>query len=150
AYRGIDWNTVILIGAMIAPAVALTKTGAAHWVADQLVDALGGAGPHVYLAGLFVIAAAISQAISNTSTALVMMPIAIATAAEVHVAPLPLMLGVASGASASFLTPFSNGVSLMVYGPGGYRFGDFWRLGLPVLIWTMAVTVFIVPLYWHF
>ena len=87
---------------------------------------------------------------ANTSSALVMMPIGLATASELGVSALPMMLAVAMGASASFLTPFANGVSLMVYGPGGYRFGDFWRLGLVVMIWTFIVTVVVIPLHWKF
>lgn len=149
-YRGIDWNTCILIGAMIAPATAMTKTGAAALIGDYVVDVLGAAGPHAVLAGIFLVTAAISQFISNTSSALVMMPIGLATASELGVSALPLMMSVAMGASASFLTPFANGVSLMVYGPGGYRFGDFWKLGLPVMIWALIVTVVVVPLFWKF
>lgn len=149
-YRGIDWNTCILIGAMIPPATAMTKTGAAALLGDYVVGALGAAGPHAVLAGIFVVSAVITQFISNTSSALVMMPIGLATASELGVSALPLMMGVAMGASASFLTPFANGVSLMVYGPGGYRFGDFWKLGLPVTIWALIVTVVVVPLYWKF
>jgi di/tricarboxylate transporter len=149
-YRGIDWNTVILIGAMIAPATAMTKSGAAQMIGDHVVSALGGAGPTVVLAGLFLVSTVISQFISNTSTALVMMPIGLATASDLGVSALPMMMAVAMGASASFLTPFANGVSLMVYGPGGYKFGDFWRLGLWVLAWTMLVTVVVTPLVWRF
>jgi di/tricarboxylate transporter len=149
-YRGIDWNTCILIGAMIPPATAMTKTGAAALIGDQVVSALGSAGPQVVLAGIFLISAIITQFISNTSSALVMMPIGLATAAELHVSAIPMMLGVAMGASASFLTPFANGVSLMVYGPGGYRFGDFWKLGLIVMAWALIVTVVVIPLYWKF
>jgi di/tricarboxylate transporter len=149
-YRGIDWNTCILIGAMIPPATAMTKTGAAALMGDYVVTALGGAGPYAVLAGIFIVSAVISQFISNTSAALVMMPIGLATASELGVSALPMMLGVAMGASASFLTPFANGVSLMVYGPGGYRFGDFWRLGLVVLVWAFIVTVVVIPLYWNF
>jgi len=149
-YRGIDWNTCILIGAMIPPATAMTKTGAAALIGDYVVSALGGAGPQVVLAGLFIVSAIITQFISNTSSALVMMPIGLATASELDVSPLPMMMGVAMGASASFLTPFANGVSMMVYGPGGYRFGDFWKIGLVVMTWALIVTVVIVPLYWKF
>jgi Na+/H+ antiporter NhaD/arsenite permease-like protein len=78
------------------------------------------------------------------------MPIAFAAASDMGVSALPMVMSVAMGASASFLTPFANGVSLMVYGPGGYKFGDFWRLGLVVLIWTLIVTVIVTPLYWPF
>lgn len=149
-YRGIDWNTCVLIGAMIPPAIAMTKTGAAALIGDSVVDALGTAGPYAVLAGLFLATAVVTQFISNTSTALVMMPIGLATATELGVSAMPLLLAVAMGASASFLSPFSNGVSLLVYGPGGYRFGDYWRLGLPVLVWTFAVTLVVVPLVWRF
>lgn len=149
-YRGIDWNTCILIGAMIPPAIAMSKTGAAALIGDYVVTALGEAGPHAVLAGIFIATATVSQFISNTSSALVMMPIGLATAFEMGVSPLPMMMGVAMGASASFLTPFANGVSLMVYGPGGYKFGDFWRLGLVVMAWALVVTVVVVPLYWRF
>jgi di/tricarboxylate transporter len=149
-YRGIDWNTCVLIGAMIPPATAMAKTGAAAMIGDHVVNALGGAGPLAVLAGIFLATAAISQFISNTSSALVMMPIGLATASELSVSALPIMMGVAMGASASFLTPFANGVSMMVYGPGGYRFGDFWRLGLVVMAWALLVTLVSVPLYWKF
>jgi di/tricarboxylate transporter len=149
-YRGIDWNTCILIGAMIPPATAMAKTGAAALIGDYVVNAVGPAGPHAVLAAIFVVSATISQFISNTSSALVMMPIGLATAFELEVSALPMMLGVAMGASASFLTPFANGVSLMVYGPGGYRFGDFWKLGLVVMAWALVVTVVVIPLCWKF
>ncbi|MDF2619875.1 MAG: hypothetical protein K0S00_2534 [Xanthobacteraceae bacterium] len=147
-YRGIDWNTCLLIGAMIPPATAMANTGAAALIGDYIVNALGGFGPVAVLAGLFVASAIVTQFISNTSSALVMMPIGLATASELGVSALPMMLGVAMGASASFLTPFANGVSLMVYGPGGYKFGDFWKLGLIVMAWALIVTVVVIPLYW--
>lgn len=149
-YRGIDWNICILIGAMIPPAIAMTKTGAAALIGDYVVGALGSAGPHVVLAGIFVVTAVITQFISNTSAALVMMPIGVATASELGVNALPMMMGVAMGASASFLTPFANGVSAMVYGPGAYRFGDFWKIGSIVTIWALIVTVVVVPIFWNF
>ena len=149
-YRGIDWNTVLLIGAMIAPARAMEKSGAAEMIGNYIVNFLGDFGPTAVLVGLFLAATLITQFISNTSTALVMMPIAFAAAGDMNVSPLPMVMSVAMGASASFLTPFANGVSLMVYGPGGYQFGDFWRLGLVVMIWTLIVTVIVTPLYWPY
>ena len=149
-YRGIDWNTCLLIGAMIAPATAMAKSGAAQMIGDQIVSLLGAAGPVAVLTGLFLAATVITQFISNTSAALVLIPIALVTADDMGVSALPMVMSVAMGASASFLTPFANGVSLMVYGPGGYKFGDFWRLGLVVLAWTLLVTVVVTPLYWRF
>jgi di/tricarboxylate transporter len=98
-YRGIDWNTCILIEAMIPPATATTKTGAAALIGDYVVSALGSAGPQVVLAGIFLVSAVITQFISNTSSALVMMPIGLATASELGVSALPMMLSVAMGAS---------------------------------------------------
>src|SRR5262249_61481384 len=126
------------------------KPGAATLIGNYVVSALGSAEPLAVLAGIFLISAVITQFISNTSSALVMMPIGLATASELGVSAIPMMLGVAMGASASFLTPFANGVSLMVYGPGGYRFGDFWKLGLIVMVWALIVTVVVIPLYWKF
>jgi di/tricarboxylate transporter len=149
-YRGIDWNTVILIAAMIPPATAMAKTGAAHLIGDHIIGLLGAFGPDAVLIGVFLVAAAVSQFISNTSAALVMMPIGLATAAELQVSALPLLMAVAMGASASFLTPFANGVSIMVYGPGGYRFGDFWKLGSLVMLWALLVTAVVVPWHWPF
>ena len=119
-------------------------------IGNQIVNLLGDFGPTAVLVGLFLAATLITQFISNTSTALVTMPIAFAAAADMHVSALPMVMSVAMGASASFLTPFANGVSLMVYGPGGYRIGDFWRIGLVVLVWTLIVTVIVTPLYWPF
>jgi di/tricarboxylate transporter len=146
----LDWATIILVAAMIPPAVAMTKTGAAKLLGDLVIGALGGFGPLAVLAGLFVVTAVISQFISNTSSALVMLPIGLATALDLHESPIPMMLGVAMGAAASYLTPFANAVSLMVYAPGGYRFQDFWRLGLIVTGWSLAVTLAVVPLFWPF
>ena len=149
-YRGLDWNTVLLIGAMIAPARAMEKSGAARMIGDHIVSWLGGMGPIAVMIGLFVAATIITQFISNTSTALVMMPIGLAAATDMSVSAMPMIMSVAMGASASFLTPFASGVSLTVYGPGGYRFGDYWRIGIPVLIWTLLVTAVITPLVWPF
>lgn len=149
-FRGIDWNTCILIGAMIPPAIAMSHTGAAALIGDGVVGALGGWGPYAVMGGLFLVSAVLTQFISNTSTSLVMLPIGLATAGELGVSALPMMLAVAMGASSSYLTPFANGVSLMAFGPGGYRFGDFWRLGLLVLAWTFLVTLVVVPVFWPF
>lgn len=148
--RSVDWSTCILIGAMIAPAVAMTKTGAAKLLGDRVVDGIGGLGPYAVFIGLFLVTAVLSQFISNTSSALVMLPIAVAAAGDLHVAALPMILGVALGASTSFVVPVANAVTLSVYGPGGYHFGDFWRLGSVVSAWAFVVAVVVVPLVWPF
>src|SRR5262245_54198380 len=118
-YRGIDGNTCLLIGAMTPPATSMTNTGAAALIGDHVLNLLGAFCPIALLAGLFIASEAVTQFISNTSSALVMIRIGLATASEVEVSALPMMLGVAMGGNASFLTPFANGgVSLMLYGPG--------------------------------
>jgi di/tricarboxylate transporter len=149
-YRGIDWNTCVVIGGTIPLATALTKTGAAALIGDQVVRLVGDFGPRAVLAGLFLVTAAVTQFIANTPAALIMIPIAVATAGELGISALPLLIGVAMGASASFLTPVGSPVVLMVQRPGGYEFGDYWKLGLLVLLWSLFVAVFIAPLYWRF
>jgi di/tricarboxylate transporter len=149
-YRGVDWNTCILIGGLIPLATAMTNTGLAGLIGDHVIQLVGAGGPRAVLAGLFVVSTALTQVISNTSAALVMMPIAIATAGELSVSPLPLLIAVAMGSGAAHLTPMSTPVNLVTYGPGAYEFGDYWKLGMMVLLWSLVVAVFIAPLYWRF
>ena len=149
-YRGIDWNTCVVIAGLIPLATAMTNTGVAALIGDQVIQLVGAFGPRAVLAGLFIVTTAVTQFISNTSAALVMIPIATATAAELGISPSPLLIGVAMGAGASYLTPISTPVNLMVHGPGGYEFGDYWKLGLIALLWSLFVAVFIAPLYWKF
>ena len=91
-------------------------------------------GPYVLLVGLFVLTATLGQIISNSATALIVIPIAVSAAAELDVSARPLLMTVTVAAAASFLTPVATPVNLMVMGPGGYRFGDYWKLGLPLLV----------------
>jgi di/tricarboxylate transporter len=148
AYRAVSWTTVILIAGLIPVSQAIQATGAADDVAGLLVDVVGGSSPHLLLAGLFAIAAAFSVAISNTATALILIPIALSAAAELDVATPPVLMSVAVACSASFLTPISTPGNMIVMGPGGYRFGDYWRFGLPFVALFFLVAVFLVPLIW--
>ena len=111
---------------------------------------MGGAEPHVLLIGLFAITALFGQAISNTATALIMIPIAVSAAAELDVSAKPVLMSVAVASAAAFLTPIATPANLMVLGPGGYRFGDYWKLGLPLLALFFAVAVLLVPAIWGF
>jgi di/tricarboxylate transporter len=149
-YRGVDWNTCILIGGLIPMATAMTNTGLAGLIGDRVIQLVGAGGPRAVLAGLFIVSTALTQVISNTSAALVMIPIAVATASELSVSPLPLLIAVAMGSGAAHLTPMSTPVNLVTYGPGAYEFGDYWKLGMLVLLWSLLVAVFIAPLYWRF
>ncbi len=150
AYRAINWTTVILVGAMTPLSTAMAQTGAAQMLADGLVRLVGDAGPYALLAGLFLLTAILGQLISNTATALIIIPIAVAAAADLHISARPVLMSVTVAAAGAFLTPVATPVNLMVMGPGGYRFGDYWKLGLPLLIWFGVVATFGVPLFWSF
>jgi di/tricarboxylate transporter len=150
AYRAINWTTVILVGAMTPLSTAMSKTGAADRMAEVLVGVVGNAGPYALLAGLFALTAILGQLISNTATALIIIPIAVAAAGETGISPRPVLMSVAVAAAAAFLTPVATPVNLIVMGPGGYKFGDYWKLGLPLLMWFFFVSVFFVPLFWSF
>ena len=150
AYRGISWTTVLLVAGMIPISTAITKSGAGATVAEILVGAVGGAGPLALLAALFVLTVVFGQLISNTATALVVIPIAVSAAAQLGVSARPVLMSVCVAAAAAFLTPVATPANMMVMGPGGYRFGDYWRLGLVLVLLFFAVSVGLVPLVWRF
>ncbi|MFT3881581.1 MAG: SLC13 family permease [Gemmatales bacterium] len=150
AYRAINWTTVILIGAMTPLSLAMRNSGAAELMANRLVQIVGDSGPTALLIGLFVLTAILGQLISNTATALIIIPIAVTAAADLHISARPVLMSVCVAAAASFLTPVATPVNLIVMGPGGYRFGEYWKLGLPMLLWFFIVSVFLVPLFWPF
>jgi di/tricarboxylate transporter len=150
AYRAISWTTVVLIGAMIAVSNAIAESGAAERIAHLLVETVGDAGPHALLAGLFVLTAVFGQLISNTATALIVVPIAVSAAGDVGVSARPVLMSVAVAAAAAFLTPVATPANMMVMEPAGYRFGDYWRFGLCLLVLFFVVATFLVPLLWSF
>jgi di/tricarboxylate transporter len=125
---------------------ALEQTGGVTLIADGLVAGLGGFNPLVLLAGVFLLAALIGMFISNTATAVLVAPIAIVAAQKVGVSPYPFAMTVAIAASAAFVTPVSSPVNTLVLAPGGYRFNDFVRVGLPLLLVIMALTLIMTPL----
>ncbi|HTH61096.1 MAG TPA: SLC13 family permease [Paraburkholderia sp.] len=146
----IDWNTCILVGGLIPLATAMSKTGLAYLLGDYVIQTVGAGGPRAVMAGLFLVAAALTQVIANNSSALVMVPIAVATAQELGVSATPLLVAVALGAGAAHMTPMSTPVNLVTYGPGAYEFGDYWKIGTLIVLWSLAVVVVIAPLYWPF
>jgi len=150
AQRGISWTTVVLVAGMIPLSTAMVESGAAEHLATRLVDMVGDAGPHVLLLGLFVLTALLGQLISNMATALIVIPIAVSAAAEMDVSAKPVLMAVTVSAAAAFLTPVATPANLMVMGPGGYRFGDYWKLGLPLLVLFGVVAVLLVPVFWPF
>jgi di/tricarboxylate transporter len=150
AYRGISWTTVLLVAGMIPMSTAITKSGAGAAVAEILVGAVGGAGPLALLAALFVLTVVFGQLISNTATALVVIPIAVSAAGQLGVSARPVLMSVCVAAAAAFLTPVATPANMMVMGPGGYRFSDYWRLGLVLVLLFFIVSVGLVPLVWRF
>ena len=110
----------------------------------------GDAGPHALLLGLVLLTFVLGQLISNMATALIVLPVAVSAADELDVSAKPVLMAVAVASAAAFLTPVATPANLMVMGPGGYRFGDYWKLGLPMLVLFGFVAVLLVPVVWSF
>ena len=150
AHRSISWTTLILVGGMIPLSTAIQTTGAADLVANGIVGVVGDSSPYVLLLALSLVTVILGQLISNMATVLILAPIAIAIAAETDISAVPLLMAVAVTAAASFLTPVATPANTMVFGPGGYRFGDYWKLGLPLVVLFVAVATLLVPVFWPF
>ncbi|MGH7066165.1 MAG: SLC13 family permease [Acetobacteraceae bacterium] len=150
AHRAINWSAIIMVGSLIPLSTAIYRTGAANLLADWLVHLAGNASPTVLIAGIFLLTAVLSQMISSAATALIVMPVAISAAQGIGISVRPALVTVVIAAACSFLTPISSTANMMVQGPGGYRFGDYWKLGLPLLALYFAVALALVPLFWPF
>lgn len=150
AQRSLNWTTLILVAAMIPLSTAITRTGAAELLASGIINAVGGYGPYVLLLGLFLITAILGQLISNTATALILIPIGLTVAADMNLSPLAVLMCINVASAAALLTPIATPGNLMVMEPGGYRFGDYWKLGLPVMVVYLLVAVGLVPVWWPF
>lgn len=148
AYRAVSWQTLVLIGGLIPLSTAIRDSGAADLIAEQIVGAVGGGSPVLVLAVLFVLTAALGQVVSNTATALIVVPIALAAATETGVSAQPVLMLVAVAGAASLLTPIATPANMMVMAPGGYRFGDYWRLGMVTMVVWLVVSLVLIPLVW--
>ena len=148
AYRAVSWQTVVLIGGLIPLSVAISSSGAADLVAGHLVDLVGSGSPRLLLAAVFVLTVALGQVVSNTATVLVVTPIAVAAAQDAGVGVAPVLMVVAVAGAASFLTPIATPANMIVMGPAGYRFGDYWKLGLITTLGWFVVAVGLVPVIW--
>lgn len=146
AYRSIHWQSLVLIVGMLPFSLALERTGGVEIAARALLDLCRGGPPRLVLAALFAATALLSLFISNTATAVLMAPVALAVAAELGASPLPFAMTVALAASAAFMTPVSSPVNTLVMGPGDYRFRDFVRIGVPFAVLTLLVCVLLIPL----
>lgn len=150
AYRAIEWKAVFLIAGMIPLGIAMQKTGAASFVATWMVGMLGVYGPTAVMAGLYVLTSLTSQVMPNPAAAVLLAPIALNTANDLGISPYTLMMTVAVAASAAFLSPVSHPANLLVMGPGGYRFSDYIKVGLPLTLVVLVVVVLVMPIFWPF
>ncbi|GIG22826.1 SLC13 family permease [Cellulomonas chitinilytica] len=148
AYRAISWETVVLVGGLIPLSTAISTSGAADLVAGHLVDLVSGGGTRLLLAALFVLTLVLGQVVSNTATVLIVVPIAVSAAQESGVGLAPVLMLVAVAGAASFLTPIATPANMIVMGPAGYRFGDYWKLGLVTTGAWFVVAVGLIPLIW--
>ncbi|TDW21891.1 SLC13 family permease [Kribbella kalugense] len=150
AYRAISWQIVVLIGALIPLSGAIQSSGGADRIADLIVDAVGPGRPYLLLLALFLLTAALGQMVSNTATVLIVAPIAVAAAEGTGTSVKPVLMLIAVAGAASLLTPISTPANMMIMSPAGYRFGDYWKLGLVVMAWWLLMAIIIVPLVWRF
>jgi di/tricarboxylate transporter len=146
AYASINWESLVLIAGMLPMATALEKTGGIQLIVNGLVGSLGELGPIMLMAGLFLLTSIFSQFISNTATTVLVAPIAMGAATNMGIAPYPLLMTVAIAASTAFSTPVASPVNTLVLGPGGYKFNDFVKLGVPLQLLVMVLTLLAVPM----
>jgi di/tricarboxylate transporter len=149
AYRSVNWESVVLIAGILPMATALENTGGLRLIAGQLAP-LGALGPLAMAAALFLITSALSQVISNTATTVLIAPVAFLTSSSMGVSPYPLLMIVAVAASTAFATPIASPVNTLVLGPGEYRFGDYFRVGVALQALILVLSLLIVPLLFPF
>lgn len=147
-YDAIDWRVIILLAGVLPLGIALTSSGAAQAVAAQAMALVGGAGPVAALAVVYLLTSLLTEAMSNNACAVLMAPIAVATAQGLGVDPTPFLVAVAFAASTSFATPVGYQTNTMVYNAGGYRFGDFVRIGVPLNLLFAVVAIVLIPVFW--
>ncbi|MCD8511333.1 MAG: anion permease [Bacillus sp. (in: Bacteria)] len=150
AYQSINWQTVVLIACMLPMATALENTGGVTFMSEGLIGSLGAIGPIAVLAGLYGITSLFSQFISNTATAVLLYPVAILTAEQMGVSPIPMVMAVAFSSSMAFATPVATPPNAMVMAAGKYTFLDFMRIGVPLQLIIAIVAVLILPLFFPF
>jgi di/tricarboxylate transporter len=147
-YDSVEWPIIVLLGAFLPVGAALNATGATGLIADSIIALAGGMPLWVMLVTIMTISAVLSAVINNAATAVLMAPIAVSVANIVGVNFDPFLMAVAIGSSSAFLTPIGHQSNLLVMGPGGYKFGDYWRMGLPLTIITFAVAAPMLILIW--
>jgi di/tricarboxylate transporter len=150
ARESIDWQTLVTIAAAFGLGKAIEKSGMAQAIADMIVHTTGVWGPVAVLAAVYLMTMIFTEMISNNAAAVLMFPFALAVATELGVSPRPFAVAIMFGASLAFATPIGYQTNLMVYGPGGYKFSDFTRIGLPLNIILWIIAVLLIPVLWPF
>ncbi len=148
AYESIDWSVIILLGAMIPVSQALESSGTAALAAEAMLDVVGPLSPWISVALILIVTMFLSDLVNNAAAALLMAPIAVGVAHGLGASIDPFLISVAVGASCAFLTPIGHQSNTLVMGPGGYRFGDYWRMGLPLELVIIIVAVPLIMLFW--
>jgi di/tricarboxylate transporter len=148
AYDAVDWSVIVLLGGLIPVAGAMATTGAADWLARGLLDTIARGHPVVALTLVLIVTMTLSDFMNNAATAAVMCPLALSTATYLGVRPDAFLMAVAIGASCAFLTPIGHQNNTLILGPGGFRFGDYWRLGLPMEVIVVVVSIPVLLWVW--
>lgn len=148
AYRAIQWPAIFLIAGMLPLGLAMQNSGAARFLANQVISTVEPLGPLALVAGLFLLTTLASQVMPNPVVAVLMVPIALNTAKDMGFSPQSLAMLVALGASATFLSPVGHPANILVMGPGGYRFGDYAKVGLPLTFLMLVVILITLPYFW--
>jgi len=147
-YDSIEWPVIVLLGSMIPIGTALQDTGGTTLIAAGILNVSVGFSPAIVLLLLVVVTMTLSDVMNNTATAVIAAPIAVEIASRLGVSPDPFLMGVAVAASCAFLTPIGHKNNTLIMGPGGYRFGDYWRMGLPLEILIVAISVPTILIVW--
>ncbi|MBT8101482.1 MAG: SLC13 family permease [Gammaproteobacteria bacterium] len=147
-YNSVEWPVIVLLGSMIPIGGALQSTGGTSLIAGGIVDLSSGFSPVVVLTLLIIVTMTLSDVMNNTATAVITAPIAVEIASRLGVSPDPFLMGVAVAASCAFLTPIGHKNNTLIMGPGGYHFGDYWRMGLPLEILIVVISVPVITIVW--
>jgi len=154
AYQSIHWQVIVLIAALIPLGIVIESTGTASFIGESISQIVRSYSdnlqPHILLALTYLITMILTEVSSNTATAIIMTPVVLSISASMGLDARPLIFGVCFAASASFSTPVGYQTNLMVYGPGGYRFSDFIKVGLPLSITLWLTAIIIIPMIWPF
>jgi len=148
AYRAIEWKGIFLIAGMLPLGEALNSTGAARYLATAVVATVGDFGPTAVMAGLMALTFMATCVVPTAALVVLMVPIILSTAADMGVTPYPMMMAMAMAASASFMTPISHPANVMVMGPGGYRFSDYLKVGVPLTLVVWVTVMIVLPFFW--